>query len=67
MLTVQYAKSLPKMKINAVDPGPTKTGENFSNGMQTLEQGSDAIVKLATIDEKGPTGSFFNREGVIPW
>ncbi|MBU5364429.1 SDR family NAD(P)-dependent oxidoreductase [Enterococcus devriesei] len=67
MLTVQYAKSLPNMKINAVDPGPTKTGENFSNGMQTVEQGSDAIVKLATIDEKGPTGGFFNRDGVIPW
>lgn len=67
MLTVQYAKGLPNIKINAVDPGPTKTGDNFSNGMQTLEEGSDAIVKLATIDENGPTGGFFNREGVIPW
>lgn len=67
MLTVQYAKGLPNIKINAVDPGPTKTGENFSNGSQTLEEGSDAIVKLAMIDEDGPTGSFFNREGVIPW
>lgn len=67
MLTVQYAKGLPNIKINAVDPGPTKTGENFSNGMQTLEEGSDAIVKLATIDQNGPTGGFFNREGVIPW
>lgn len=67
MLTVQYAKGLPNIKVNAVDPGPTNTGENFSNGIQTLEEGSDAIVKLATIDPTGPTGYFFNREGIIPW
>ncbi|MFC4771290.1 SDR family NAD(P)-dependent oxidoreductase [Enterococcus hermanniensis] len=67
MLTVQYAKGLPNIKINAVDPGPTNTGENFSNGIQTLEEGSDVIVELATIDQNGPTGCFFNREGVIPW
>lgn len=67
MLTVQYAKGLPNIKVNAVDPGPTNTDENFSNGIQTLEEGSDAIVKLATIDPTGPTGYFFNREGIIPW
>ncbi|WP_407856088.1 SDR family NAD(P)-dependent oxidoreductase [Enterococcus hailinensis] len=67
MLTVQYAKGLPNIKINTVDPGPTNTGENFSNGIQTLEEGSDAIVKLATIDPTGPTGCFFNRNGIIPW
>lgn len=67
MMTVQYAKGLPNMKINAVDPGATKTGEQFSNGAQSVEEGTDAIVKMATIEKDGPTGIFVNREGVIPW
>ncbi|MDQ0362097.1 NAD(P)-dependent dehydrogenase (short-subunit alcohol dehydrogenase family) [Breznakia pachnodae] len=67
MLTVQYAKGLPHMHINAVDPGPTKTGEQFSRGAQTLEEGTDAIVKMATIDKDGPTGTFVNKDGIIPW
>ncbi|BFT76136.1 SDR family NAD(P)-dependent oxidoreductase [Paenibacillus sp. P36] len=67
MLTVQYAKALPDIRINAIDPGPTKTGEKFSNGMQTLQEGTDAVVKMATIDKNGPTGTFTNRDGIIPW
>lgn len=67
MLTVQYAKSLPNIKINAVDPGPTNTGEQFKHGIQTLEEGTDAIVRMATIGSDGPTCTFSNREGIIPW
>jgi NAD(P)-dependent dehydrogenase (short-subunit alcohol dehydrogenase family) len=67
MLTVQYAKSLPGIRINAVDPGPTNTGERFRNGIQTVQEGTDAVVRMATIDKSGPTGTFTNREGVIPW
>lgn len=67
MLTVQYAKGLPAIKVNAVDPGPTRTGEQFSHGPQTVEEGTDAIVRMATIGKDGPTGTFSNRDGVIPW
>ncbi len=67
MLTVQYSKALPQMRINAIDPGPTKTGDQFSNGIQTLQEGTDAVVKMATIGKDGPTGTFTNRDGVIPW
>lgn len=67
MLTVQYAKALPDIKINAIDPGPTKTGESFSRGIQTVQEGTDAVVKMATIDKNGPTGTFTNRDGIIPW
>ncbi|MFB7141315.1 SDR family NAD(P)-dependent oxidoreductase [Gottfriedia sp. NPDC056225] len=66
MLTLQYAKGLPDIRINAVDPGPTKT-DLTGHGFQTLEQGTDAIVKMATIDNSGPTGIFINRDGIIPW
>lgn len=67
MLTVQYAKGLPEIKINAVDPGPTNTGEQFRHGSQTVTEGTDAVVRMALIGEDGPTGTFSDRLGNIPW
>lgn len=66
-LTVQYAKSLPQMRINAVDPGYTATDLNANSGPQTIDEGTDAMVRLATIGPDGPTGGFFDRDGVVPW
>ncbi len=67
MLTVQYAKALPGMRINVVDPGYTATDLNQNSGPQTVEQGTDAIVRLATIGKDGPTGTFQDRAGMLPW
>lgn len=67
MLTLQYAKALPKMRVNAVDPGHTNTGGNFSHGAQNATEGTDAILKMATIDQSGPTGTFEDRYGVLGW
>src|SRR5215475_5926090 len=67
MLTVQYAKALPEMRINAVDPGYTATDLNAHRGAQTVQQGTDAIVRLATIGADGPTGTFQDATGVIAW
>jgi NAD(P)-dependent dehydrogenase (short-subunit alcohol dehydrogenase family) len=66
-LTVQYAKALPEIRINVVDPGYTATDLNGHNGTQTVEEGTDAIVRLALIGPDGPTGGFFDRDGVVPW
>ncbi len=55
------------MRINVVDPGYTATDLNHHSGPQTVEQGTDAIVKLATIGRDGPTGAFRDREGSVPW
>lgn len=66
-LTVQYAKSLPQMRINAVDPGYTATDLNANSGPQTIDEGTDAMVRLAAIGPDGPTGGFFDRDGVVPW
>ena len=66
-LTVQYAKALPAMRINVVDPGYTATDLNAHRGTQTLTEGTDAIVALATIGPDGPTGGFFDRFGTVPW
>jgi NAD(P)-dependent dehydrogenase (short-subunit alcohol dehydrogenase family) len=64
MLTVQYAKALPEFRINAADPGYTATDLNGHNGHQTVTEGTDAIVELATRGGKGPTGTFIDRAGV---
>jgi NAD(P)-dependent dehydrogenase (short-subunit alcohol dehydrogenase family) len=67
MLTTQYAKALPGMRINAVDPGYTATDLNDRRGTQTIEEGAEAIVSMARIGASGPTGTFTDRHGVVPW
>ncbi|WP_280361258.1 SDR family NAD(P)-dependent oxidoreductase [Nocardia wallacei] len=67
MLTAVYASALPGIRINAVDPGYTATDLNGHSGFQTVAQGADAIVRLATIAGDGPTGGFFDRDGSAPW
>jgi NAD(P)-dependent dehydrogenase (short-subunit alcohol dehydrogenase family) len=67
MLTVQYAHALPAIRFNAVDPGYTSTDLNAHTGTQTVEQGTDAIVRLATLGAKTPTATFTDRNGVVPW
>jgi hypothetical protein len=67
MLTTQYAKAFPAMRINSVDPGYTVTDLNANRGTQTVIEGTDAIVRMATIGPHGPTGTFVSREGPVPW
>ncbi len=66
-LTVQYAKNLPNMRVNASDPGYTATDFNRHNGHQTITEGTDATVALATINQDGPTGEFRDRTGRIAY
>ena len=67
MLTTQYAKAYPRMRINAVDPGYTSTDLNGHRGTQSVEEGTDAIVRMATIGPDGPTGAFVDRHGPVAW
>ena len=67
MLTTQYAKSQPDVKVNAADPGYTATDFNGHSGPQTVTEGTDAIVELATIGADGPTGTFHDRHGETAW
>jgi NAD(P)-dependent dehydrogenase (short-subunit alcohol dehydrogenase family) len=67
MITAQYAKALPEFRVNAADPGFTATDLNNHRGHQTVEEGSDAIVALATVGPDGPTGTFTDRNGEVPW
>ena len=67
MLTTQYAKALPRMRVNAVDPGYTSTDFNHNRGTQTVEEGASIIIQMAKLDRTGPTGTFVDRHGVVPW
>ena len=58
MITVQYAKALPDFRINSVEPGFTKTDLNGNTGFQTVEQGSEIIVRMALVGSDGPTGGY---------
>lgn len=67
MLTVQYARVLDGILVNAADPGFTGTDFNNNRGTQTVTEGTDAIVHLATLPRGGPTGTFQDRYGTVPW
>ena len=67
MLTVQYARALDGILVNAADPGFTGTDFNNHRGTQTVTEGTDAIVRLATLPPDGPTGTFQDRNGPVPW
>ncbi|MEV5356999.1 SDR family NAD(P)-dependent oxidoreductase [Streptomyces sp. NPDC052693] len=67
MLTTQYAKGLKDIRINAADPGYTATDFNAHSGFQTVTEGTDAIVTLATEEPGAGTGRFLSRHGEITW
>jgi NAD(P)-dependent dehydrogenase (short-subunit alcohol dehydrogenase family) len=69
MLTVQLAYELrdTSIKVNSVDPGYTATDLNQHRGIQTIPEGAVEIIRLALLADDGPTGSFRNAHGIVPW
>ena len=68
MLTVQYAKTFPDIKFNAVEPGFTATDLTpFSGAGQPVEKGAEVMVRMATIGKDGPTGTFQENEDELAW
>ena len=67
MLTSQYAKAFPGIRINVVDPGYTATDLNANSGTQTIGEGAEIIVRMAQIGPDGPTGAYLDRHGTVPW
>jgi hypothetical protein len=67
MITVQFAKAFPGIRINAVEPGYTATDFNDHSGPQTVEQGAEIIVRMAQVGPDGPTRGYFDAHGPLPW
>ncbi len=67
MITIQYAKAFPGIRINAVEPGFTATDLNMHQGTQTVEEGAEIIVRMAQAGPDGPTGGYFDAKGPLSW
>ena len=55
------------IKVNAACPGFTKTNLNNYAGTQSVEEGAREPVRLALLGPDGPTGSYSNAAGPLPW
>lgn len=49
------------------DAGFTSTDFNGHRGVQTVEEGAEAIVRMALVAPDGPTGGFFDHNGTVAW
>jgi NAD(P)-dependent dehydrogenase (short-subunit alcohol dehydrogenase family) len=56
------------IKVNLVSPGFTRTNLNGYEGVESVENGSREVVRVALLGPDGPTGTFTRWENVtIPW
>ncbi|WP_422748113.1 SDR family NAD(P)-dependent oxidoreductase [Micromonospora sp. WMMD1219] len=68
MLTLQYAKANPGIRFNAVEPGFTDTDMTAAMaGGRSPRDSARVIVRLATPDADGPTGTLQDEHGELPW
>lgn len=57
-----------RIKVNLVSPGFTKTNLNGYEGLESVEEGSREVVRVALLGPDGPSGTFTRWENVtIPW
>lgn len=69
MLTLQYAKAHPEIKINAVEPGYTNTdlGGIDNSAGRPVEVSAKVVARVAMIGKDGPTGTFQEDGGELAW
>ena len=67
MLAFALALEDSNIKVNAACPGFTSTALNNFNGTRSVEEGAREPVRLALIGEDGPTGTFSDEDGTVPW
>ncbi|MEU0789351.1 SDR family NAD(P)-dependent oxidoreductase [Amycolatopsis sp. NPDC005961] len=68
-LTVHYARELAgtNIKVNGAAPGHVATDFNGFRGSRTPEEGAEVAIRLATVDENGPTGAVWEDERRLAW
>ncbi|MDV9175656.1 SDR family oxidoreductase [Streptomyces sp. W16] len=68
-LTLMYAHALKAdgIKVNAAEPGYVATDLNGHAGLGTAEEAAVTVVRLAVLDDDGPTATFQSATGPIPW
>ncbi|KAL8268542.1 hypothetical protein R6Q59_002340 [Mikania micrantha] len=58
------ANKYPTFSINCVCPGFVKTDLNYKTGILSVEDGAETPVKVALSPHDGPSGCFFDRNGI---
>jgi NAD(P)-dependent dehydrogenase (short-subunit alcohol dehydrogenase family) len=68
-ITLAFALDLEstRIKVNAAAPGFTATDLNNFQGTRSVEEAAREPVRLALLDANGPTGTFSNAHGPLPW
>jgi NAD(P)-dependent dehydrogenase (short-subunit alcohol dehydrogenase family) len=68
-VTVAFAQELEgtAIKVNLACPGHTATDLNGHSGSRTVAEAAREPVRLALLGPDGPTGTFSNDAGSIPW
>jgi NAD(P)-dependent dehydrogenase (short-subunit alcohol dehydrogenase family) len=68
-ITVQYARELAgtAIKVNSCAPGKCATDLNGHDSQRTAAQGAKVAVGLATVDDSGPSGGYFDENGAMDW
>ena len=67
MLTIKYAKAYPRWRVNAATPGLTATEFTPRQAGWSVSEGAEIIVRMATVGPDGPTGTFVEQAGPVPW
>lgn len=68
MLTVHYAMAEPGIKFNALEPGATATDMTAAFGIgRRVQDSARVVVAMATMGPNGPTGTFRDETGELPW
>lgn len=68
-VTVAFALDLESsgIKVNAAAPGFTATAMNSFEGRRTAAESAREPIRLALLGADGPTGTFSDENGPIPW
>jgi NAD(P)-dependent dehydrogenase (short-subunit alcohol dehydrogenase family) len=68
-VTIAFAHELEgtMIKVNLACPGYTATDLNGHSGPRTVSEAAHEPVRLALLGPDGPTGTFSNDAGSIPW
>jgi NAD(P)-dependent dehydrogenase (short-subunit alcohol dehydrogenase family) len=62
-----FARELPEVRVNSVDPGWVRTEMGGQGAPRSVEQGAASVLWAARLPADGPTGGWFRDGKPIPW